>query len=176
MLHRLHPTGHDFRGAGAPQRRPRGALFDGLTEALRVNGRVLAALLVVGVWGCATAPAADDVAAGSGLISSLDVKVDGDSVQMTLHLTSALETPVVLEFTSAQRSDFAVRDTSGAVLWTWSMDKLFAQVTGTETLAPGGALQYSGTWVPAPPGRYQAVGRVVSTNRPVVIAVPFEVR
>lgn len=151
-----------------------------------MNGRgLLAALLVVGMWGCATPPGADDAAdgaeatpaaLGSGVISSLDVKVDGDSVLMTLHLTSALEEPMVLEFPSAQRSDFAVHDSTGAVLWTWSMDKLFAQVTGTETLAPGGALEYSGTWAPAPKGSYRAVGRVVSTNRPVVIEVPFEVR
>lgn len=141
-----------------------------------MNVRVLAALLVVAVAGCAAAPAAEDASVGSGLISSLDVKVDGDSVLMTLHLTSALETPVVFEFPSAQRSDFAVRDTTGAVVWTWSMDKRFAQVTGTETLTPGATLKYSGAWASAPVGRYQAVGRLVSANRPLVIAVPFEVR
>ena len=139
-----------------------------------MSGRVLATLLVV-LTGCARVPAGERVPE-SALIPSLDVKVDGDSVQMTLHLTSALEEPVVLEFPSAQRSDFSVRRQDGEVVWTWSMDKLFAQVMGSETLLPGETLAYGGTWMPAEPGRYEAIARLVSSNRPIEIAVPFEVR
>ncbi len=137
--------------------------------------RVLATALVLAVAGCTQVPA-PEVTTEPALIPSLEVNVDGDSVLMTLHLTNALETPVVLEFPSAQRSDFAVRRPDGEVVWTWSMDKLFAQVVGRETLPVGSTVQYSGAWTAVQPGRYEAVARLVSTNRPVEIAVPFEVR
>jgi hypothetical protein len=55
------------------------------------------------------------------------------------------------------------------------MDRSFAQVTGEETLVPGATEEYSGVWATPAPGRYEAVGRLVSTSHPVEIAVPFEV-
>ena len=160
-----------------------------------MSGRMLAVLLVLGAMtGAACAPVApdagtdatadgdptDDPADGSaeetGLIPSLEVKADGDSVLMTLHLTSALEEPVVLEFPSAQRSDFQALDENGTVVWTWSADKLFAQAMGTETVPPGGTMEWSGVWNAPAPGRYEAVARLVATNRHIELAVPFEVQ
>lgn len=110
-----------------------------------------------------------------GLVPSLNVRVEGDSVHMTLHLTNALEAPVDLEFSSAQRSDFQARRAGGDIEWTWSADKMFAQALGTERLEPGETLSWSGTWHGATPGRYEATGTVVSMSHPMTITVPFEV-
>ncbi len=140
-----------------------------------MSGRGLAMVLMVGLAGCAPA-AGPGAGAEAVLIPSLDVKVESDSVGMTLHVLSAASTPLVLEFASSQRAEFWVRAASGETVWMWSAARSFAQVTGQETLAPGGSLAFSGVWSPARPGRYEAVARLVSTNRPVQIAVPFEVR
>lgn len=137
--------------------------------------RVLAAGMLAMVVACAPVAQENARSSEAGLIPSLNVRVDGDSVHMTLHLTSALEAPVDLEFSSAQRSDFQVRRPGGAIVWTWSADKLFAQALGTERLSPGETLTWSATWHGAAPGRYEATGRVVSTNRPLEITVPFEI-
>lgn len=136
----------------------------------------LAMILVAGLVGCAPAAgpgSADDAA--QEMIPSLDVKVEGDSVRMTLHVMSVLDTPLVLEFPSAQRADFSVLRPDGETVWTWSANRSFAQVTGSETLAAGGTLDFTAAWAPALPGRYEAVARLVSTNRPVQVTVPFEV-
>lgn len=138
--------------------------------------RVLAACVLGTMVACAPVAQENARPSESGLIPSLNVRVDGDSVHMTLHLTSALEAPVDLEFSSAQRSDFQVRRPGGEILWTWSADKLFAQALGTERLSPGETLTWSATWHGASPGRYEATGRVVSTSHPQVITVPFEVQ
>ncbi len=159
-----------WRAAAAAARR----LFHDQAEAC-VSGRGLATMLMVVLAGCAPAagPGAGDEAL---LIPSLDVKVEADSVRMTLHVLSAASAPLVLEFASSQRADFWVRDASGETVWMWSAARSFAQVTGQETVAPGGSLAFSGVWTPARAGRYEAVARLVSTNRPVQIAVAAEVR
>jgi hypothetical protein len=125
---------------------------------------------------CARVSQETTSASEAGLIPSLNVRVDGDSVHMTLHLTSALEAPVDLEFSSGQRFDFQVRRAGGPVVWTWAADKLFTQALGTERLEAGQTLTWHATWAGAPAGAYEATGRVVSTNRPMAITVPFEVR
>lgn len=140
-----------------------------------MSGRAAAVLLA---FLCGCAPAATPVpdADTQPMIPSLNVTVEGDSVHIALLVMSALETPLVLEFPSSQRADFWVRRPDGETVWMWSAARSFAQVTGTETLEPGGQRSYDGSWSPAVPGQYEAVARLVSSSHPIQIAIPFEVR
>lgn len=60
----------------------------------------------------------------------------GEPITMTLHVSSRTGEEVMLQFSSAQRFDFAIRDARGSQLWRWSEDQVFAQVLGTEALGP----------------------------------------
>lgn len=138
-------------------------------------GRAVAVMLAVLV-GCAPAASPAGDSAVQPMIPSLNVTVEGDSVHLSLHVMSGLDTPIVLSFPSSQRADFWVRRPGGETVWMWSAARSFAQVTGSETLEPGGTLSWEGSWSPAEPGSYEAVARLVSTSHPLQIAVPFEVR
>ena len=52
-------------------------------------------------------------------------------------IRNTTDRPLVLTFPSAQRNDLAIRNAAGDTVYVWSADKLFAQVLGTETIAPG---------------------------------------
>jgi hypothetical protein len=109
------------------------------------------------------------------LVASLDVRAAGDTVHFGLHVTNVAAVPVEVEFASGQRYDFAVLSEGGAVVWRWSEGMAFTQALGTETVAPGGWLQYREGWAAAArPGRYIAEARLVSTNRPIVLRMEFE--
>ena len=57
------------------------------------------------------------------------------NVRMTLR--STLPQPVELAFPSSQRFDFIIRDALGTAVYTWSADKQFALLFGTERFGPG---------------------------------------
>jgi intracellular proteinase inhibitor BsuPI len=117
----------------------------------------------------APAPGAAPAAAEAGpLVTTLQVEAGRDSVRFTLSLTNASAAPLALQFTSAQRYDFAVED-GGRTLWRWSEERGFAQVLGTETLAPGETRTFSASWMPPPglAGRdLTAVGTLTAANLP----------
>jgi hypothetical protein len=48
----------------------------------------------------------------------------------------------VLEFSSSQRYDFQIADRAGTVAWHWSADRMFAQMLGSERLAPGATREF----------------------------------
>ena len=92
----------------------------------------------------------------------------GAPLQMTLTLLNRGGQPARLLFASSQRYDFLARDDAGNEVWRWSADKLFAQVLGEETLAPGGTLTFEETWnqrdnrgLQVAPGRYVIEGVIV---------------
>jgi hypothetical protein len=127
--------------------------------------------------GCA--PATQMVDAGSGaaeLGSTLNVRVEGDSVRFELHLTNLLADSVVLEFPTAQRYDFEVRTAEGRVLWRWSDDMAHAQVLGREVLRAGESQRYV-----AVHGRRElaggrvAHGRLTSTSHPIELQAAVEI-
>jgi hypothetical protein len=128
-------------------------------------------LLLAAALACrpqASAPGAAPAAGGAGpLVSTLQVEAGRDSVRFTFSLTNASAAPLVLEFATAQRYDFAVLD-GARTLWRWSEGRGFAQVLGTETLAPGETRSYSANWAP-PPGladrELTAVGTLAATGR-----------
>ena len=111
------------------------------------------------------------------LSTSLAVEIGRDSVELALHLTNSGTQPVVLEFSSMQRYDFQVENASGETVWTWSADKLFGQMMGSETIGVGESREYRASWVAgSQTGRFVAVGRVVATNQPIEQRTQFEKR
>jgi hypothetical protein len=119
--------------------------------------------------GKASAPVAADV------VSSLEVKVGRDSVELILHATNPTSKPVTLEFNTGQRYDFLILDAAGQAEWRWGQDHMFTQALGREVLAPGQGLQYRAVWKPgARRGRFVAVGRVPAVGRPLEQRTEFE--
>lgn len=101
------------------------------------------------------------------LVTSLEVKVGGDSVQLRLHATNVTERPVVLEFTSGQRFDFAIQQ-EGREIWRWSTGRAFTQALGSESISPGATLTYSAAWEPEErTGNFRAVGMITARERAV---------
>lgn len=126
-----------------------------------------AVLLAAACGGNSPSPVPGGTAeADSGLASTLQVRVSGDTVRFDLYVTNSTGSAVELEFPSSQRFDFAVETEGGERLWTWSAARSFAQVTGTETLAAGQTLQHAAEWVAdgGRSGRFVAVGWLTTST------------
>ncbi|HEX8696662.1 MAG TPA: BsuPI-related putative proteinase inhibitor [Longimicrobium sp.] len=129
-------------------------------------------LLLAAALACrpqAPAPAAAPAAGEDGpLVTTLQVLAARGQVQVALAVTNASAAPVVLEFRSAQRYDFAVQD-GERTLWRWSEGRGFAQAVGADTLPPGVTRSWSESWTPSPghAGReFTAVGTLTAANLP----------
>jgi hypothetical protein len=87
---------------------------------------------------------------GEQLVLELELPTEpvkfGEPVKMRLVLKNEGDKEVTLRFNSGQRYDFIVRSEDDEVVWQWSHDKAFAQVTGEEKIQPGGQLVYEETW------------------------------
>jgi hypothetical protein len=117
-----------------------------------------------------------DGVVGEGLASSLNVRVEADTVRFTLSLTNAAAAERVMEYSTAQRTDFAVETPAGEVVWQWSADMGFAQMMSVDTLAAGASRSYEAVWSPGGrTGRHIAVGRLTSLNSPVELRTEFEI-
>lgn len=117
-----------------------------------------------------------DGVVGEGLASSLNVRVESDTVRFTLSLTNAAAAERVLEYPTAQRADFAVETPAGEVVWQWSEGMGFAQMMGADTLAASASRAYDAVWSPGGrTGRHIAVGRLTSLNSPVELRTEFEI-
>lgn len=96
--------------------------------------------------------------------------------EIHVRLTLNVSEPVVLTFPSGQSSDLRLTDSTGKTVYTWSMDKLFAQVFRQERVEPG-ERNFVMT-VPAgnlAPGRYQVEGWLTTQPRQYNATVPFEI-
>ena len=114
--------------------------------------------------------------AGGGLVSSLNVQVEDDTVRLALLLTNTAESAQVLEFGTAQRFDFVVETPAGGAVWQWSAGMGFAQMVGADTLEANAARSYEAVWLPGGrSGRHIAVARVTSSNSPVELRTEFEI-
>ncbi len=102
----------------------------------------------------------------------------GESITMSLRVASRASEAVRLQFGSAQRFDFTIRDASGTPVWRWSQGQAFVQVVGVETLDAGrpsityGA-EYGGHLAP---GWYSLEGTVVARNRPLSATLVIQVQ
>ncbi len=96
------------------------------------------------------------------LTLSADRVSPGGTLRATLQVSATGPRAATLSFSSAQRFDLWLEDSSGRELWRWSDGRMFAQVVGSETLEPGGRTLLYRVDVPAPEeaGRYRLVGEL----------------
>ncbi|GAB3698056.1 BsuPI-related putative proteinase inhibitor [Halorubrum pallidum] len=90
------------------------------------------------------------------------------AVEFALTVRNDGDEPITLRFRTGQRADFAatpigtgtepVEGTDPEPVWRHGDGRLFTQATGTETLSPGDAETYEGTWADPPPGTYAVDG------------------
>jgi hypothetical protein len=122
----------------------------------------------------------DPTAGGSQmtqLASSVEVEVGERDVSLVLHVTNPTDQPVTLEFSSSQRYDFAVQNADGAEVWRWSSDRMFAQALGTETIPPGGTVDYRAVWASgSSTGVFTAIAQLTALNQPIEQRATFERR
>ena len=128
----------------------------------------------------AAPPVAGNVVTDSTLAATLTTDrpayAPGDPITLRLVLRNASAAPQTLEFSSAQRYDFAIEDTRAPV-WRWSASQMFAQVLGEETVAAGDSLAYSEQFKgELPAGPYRAVGTIVRMGTTITAAAEFQVR
>ena len=107
----------------------------------------------------------------------------GERATFTLVARNAGTTPVSLTFSSAQRFDLVILEASGREIWRWSQGKVFAQVMGTQTLAPGETISFDAQWdqrdaagKAVPPGNYTARAWLTARGVPQQAQAPFTVR
>jgi hypothetical protein len=111
------------------------------------------------------------------LASSVEVEVRANTVRMVLHVTNPTNQPVTLEFSSAQKYDFAVVGTDGAEVWRWSKDMGFAAALTSETIPAGGSVEFSESWNPGTrKGTWTAVAELTSTNHRLRERTEFTLR
>ena len=145
-----------------PRRSP--ALFTAVTLTL------LAACSTGGSGGATADSMPEPQAAQGGVSAHLSLGAErvgpGDSIPLALHVVNATTEPLVLEFTSSQRYNLWIAPADGEPIWTWAADKLFAQMMGQETIAPGDTMEFRET-IPAPaePGDYRVIGSIATTTR-----------
>jgi hypothetical protein len=98
-------------------------------------------------------------------------------VTLTLTVTNTANTPAVVSFSSGQHYDFQIFDAAtGANVYTWSADKLFAALFGTESIGPNMAVTYAITWRPTMNGSFVAQGTLVSQSHRATATAAFVVK
>jgi hypothetical protein len=116
-------------------------------------------------------------AVGAQLASSVEVEVAANTVRLVLHVTNPTNRPVVLEFSSGQRYDFAVRSADGQDVWRWSADKSFMQALSSQTIAPGETIDFVESWQPGNrTGSFTATAELVATNHRLQERTDFQIR
>jgi hypothetical protein len=121
--------------------------------------------------------ATTEAASMNRLASSVEVEVAANTVRMVLHVTNPTNQPVTLEFSNAQRYDFAVRSADGQEIWRWSKDMGFAAALGSQTIAPGATLQFTETWRPGNrSGSFVAVAELTASNYRLQERTDFQIR
>jgi hypothetical protein len=94
-------------------------------------------------------------------------------VRLTLRNTHAQ--PITLVFPSAQRHDLRIWNARGEIVYTWSADKLFAQVFSTDEVIGERTFTFHANVPNLPVGRYVAEAWLATANREYVGVVGFEV-
>lgn len=131
------------------------------------------------VCGCNPGVPMAEVEPGAGsppeLGSSFNVHVEDRTVHLELHVTNVTSGPLVLEFSTSQRYDFAVDQPDGEGAFRWSAARSFAQALGTEELAAGESRRYTASWTAPRGGEYVATAWLVSSDYPVELRTVFRV-
>jgi hypothetical protein len=142
------------------------------------------ALVTIALAGCRT-PQPDTAA--TGMVMSADslrlaVSTDkqaygfGEPIELVLKLTNHSSQPVTLEFPSSQRYDFVIADSSGATVWSWSANRMFAQMIGAERVAPNDSREYREQFSGSlPTGTYRATGIITTIGLGRQVSTTFSV-
>lgn len=101
----------------------------------------------------------------------------GEPIEFTLKVTNRSGQAIVFEFSSSQRYDLEIADSSGARVWQWSSGRMFAQMMGSERLAPGETREYRERFsAPLSPGTYRATGIITASGAALRGSTTFTVR
>jgi hypothetical protein len=76
-------------------------------------------------------------------------KVDytrGEQALLTMEVTNTSALPVTVSYNNGQQYDFELRDTSGALVWSWSYGKSFGSLPTSRTIAAGETVQIQEAW------------------------------
>jgi hypothetical protein len=110
------------------------------------------------------------------LVSSVEVEVGANTVRMVLHVTNPTNRPVTLEFSSAQKYDFAILSADGNEIWRWSRDMGFAAALTSQTIPAGATAEFVETWRPGTrTGSFTAVAELTSLNHRLVERTGFQI-
>lgn len=104
------------------------------------------------------------------LTPTLTVEPGGDGLRFVLTVRNDGDDPVELSFRTGQRADFAV-ESDGEQIWRYSEGRMFTQVLGSETIAPGDHRTYEATWSDPEPGEYTVTGEVTASSHDVEASI-----
>jgi hypothetical protein len=103
------------------------------------------------------------------LVTDSETYRSGQPIHLSLAIENRGADPITLQFFTAQRYDFEIRDSDGEVVWRWSDTMGFAQVLGAEVLQPGDSILYEEEYLGRlVPGRYEIVGTVTALTGEMV--------
>ena len=95
-----------------------------------------------------------------------DTSDDTTEIRLSLVVTNDGSDPVTVRFRTGQRADFIAHDTdTGDQVWRHAEGRMFTQVLGSETLAPGDSATYEGTWSDPPAGSYRVMGELAAEEQ-----------
>lgn len=94
---------------------------------------------------------------------TLEAAASPAEVAFSFAVTNVGDDPAELTFPTAQTHDVAVR-AEGEEVWRWSDGQMFAQMLGSETLAPGESASFEAVWDDPAPGSYEAVAELVAND------------
>ena len=139
-----------------------------------VSGRSFCSYVFVGLSACGGR--GEEPLREAGPVSSTPVVVSvsadrqtyarDDVIGLTLELRNNSDRPLVLEFATGQRYDFAILRARGDTAWSWSAGRNFPQFLGQETVQPDQGLLYREQVRPElSTGTFRIVGRIVARDR-----------
>lgn len=76
------------------------------------------------------------------IVASAELKED--SLNMKLTITNNLKTPIVINHSSGQKSDYKLLDANKNILYTWSADKSFIMALTETKIEPGQSVELNG--------------------------------
>ena len=110
------------------------------------------------------------------LEGELDVTVSPEeqAVAFAFHVTNANGGPIELQFADACRAEFVV-ERAGRDVWRFTDGRVFAQVMGSERLAPDETATYDAEWTEPAEGTFTAVASLRATDATCEASAEFTV-
>jgi len=127
-------------------------------------------------YGCASLPLKGSPAVGVSISTDHASYVRGAPITLSLSVVNQTDTTVVLQFSSAKKYDFTIRNSADTVVWRWSTGIAFAQLQTADTLAPHATRPYQQVFSDSlVPGAYRATGFLTATGHAVSAQANFSV-